>query len=162
MSVPSKMFCTNATFSLCGFLLCTSGKQCQSFLLVLNHEQHAWAVGRQSSRGNIPYLPWRLVTSCESHSTVLPVHVLFGAEMAIELQWHGGDTAVRWEAPRRMETGGILSGQLGPRWPCANPSTRGAAKVSIKSLKPHNLAACSLEIISQISKSISSVFLTKN
>ena len=156
MSVSSKMFCTMQPLAC---VVSYSARQASnakaSFLYWTTSKMHGpWA-------GSHPvaiyrYLPWRLVTSCESHSTVrTTVHVLYGAEMAIELQWHGGETAVRWEAQRWMETEGILFGQLGPRWSCVSAAnTRGATKILIKSLKPHNLIHLVVHNSSQIFKMI--------
>ena len=110
------------------------------------------------------YLPWRLVTSCESHSTVrTTVHVLYGAEMAIELQWHGGETAVRWEAQRWMETEGILFGQLDQGGHvCQLPTPEALrTKILIKSLKPHNLIPLVVHSSSQIFKMILIVGITQ-
>ena len=67
-----------------------------SFLYWTTSKMH----GRQSHRGNIPVPAVATGDKLWEPLYTITVHVLYGAEMAIEIQCQGGEAAVGWEAPR--------------------------------------------------------------
>ena len=141
MSVSSKMFCTM-----------------QPLACAVSYSAHqAKCMGRGKT-----VAPWRLVTSCESHSTLLlctycmvPRWRLSYSAMVVRLQYVEKRRG-RWR-PREY-----IFGQIGPRWwRVSTANTRGATKILIKSLKPHNLIHLVAHNSSQIFKMILIVGITQ-